>query len=140
MKTLLLAVTLALSLSAHAETSYTVDFTRSPNLQDGCSHYIGPGCHYQSYARPPLDRFGCVPGETWNGSECAVPRVVFWTVPASLPDGCPTRYGPGCELPNQPALTEEGCFFGERLINLFFGRPDLGQRCMVRVTKRVRYD
>jgi hypothetical protein len=88
MKALIIAVTLALSVSAHAQTSYTVEYVRSPNLQEGCPHY----------------------------------------------------FGPGCELPNQPPLTEEGCFFGERLINLFFGRPDLGQRCMAQVTKRGRYD
>ena len=140
MKTLLLAVALTLSLSAHAETSYTVDLVRSPNLQEGCPHYIGPGCDHPSYLQPPLDRFGCAPGETWSGSECAFPRIVFWTVPASLPYGCTTRNAPGCELPNQPPLTREGCFFGERLINLFFGRPDLGQRCMVQVTKRVRHE
>lgn len=136
-KSLILAAAL-LSLSAHAQTSYTIEAERSPNLPDGCPHYLGPGCHHP-VTWTPLDAKGCAPGEFWAGF-CAVPRVVFWSVPASLPDGCPTRHGPGCELPNQPALTEEGCFFGERLINLFFGRPDLGQRCMVRVTKRVRYD
>jgi hypothetical protein len=140
MKTILAALLLAVAFCANAETrfSYTVEYVRSPNLPDGCPHYIGRGCELPPPFTTPLDAKGCMAGEVWNGSHCSFPKVVRWQVPDDLPAGCPTRKAPGCEIPNQPPLTSEDCYFHERLISIAWGFPIYGQRCMVRVIENKR--
>jgi hypothetical protein len=124
----------ALAGCAHATpfTTYTVDYVRSPNLQPGCASHQGPGCEPKNPS-VAQDRFACFENETYTGQFCALPTVTFWRTPDDLIPGCSNRYAPGCEIPNQPPLTSEGCYVGERLIALVPAKPSLGARCMVRV-------
>jgi hypothetical protein len=124
-------VALAGCVHATPFTTYTVDYVRSPNLQPGCASHQGPGCEPKN---PVVvqDRFACFLNETYTGEFCGVPVVTYWRTAADLIPGCSNRYAPGCEIPNSPPLTSEGCYVGERLIALVPAKPWLGARCMVR--------
>ncbi len=114
-------------------SNYTVEFERSPNLPEGCPHYIGPGCELSSSPLPPLTAQGCFANEVWADNFCAWPKMVTWIKPHDLPHGCATRNGPGCEIPGQPPLTAEGCFANERFINFVADQPAAGGMCMIRL-------
>lgn len=134
---LLVAAAFANHASAETRFAYTVDYVRSPNLPEGCPHYIGPGCELPPPFTTPLDVNGCMAGEMWKGEQCSWPTITRWQVAADLPAGCATRHAPGCDMPNQPLLTSEGCYFTERLVPIAWRFSRYGSRCMVRVNNKI---